>query len=174
MAQRILSRAMLAWLGLLVGLAALIVIVAWNGLGTVAQIIATGGWAILLLVLYFVVDVAGGALSWHLLFARDRAPSLRLTLASSWMGSAMNALLPVANIGGEVVRARKVMRHGIDGASAGASVIVDKTVQGLTVLLWGLVGLAVLVGHSIDREVVVGAAIGFALFGAGIAMLFLI
>jgi putative membrane protein len=174
MAQRKFNRAMLAWLGLLAGLGAIVAMVAWNGIGTVAQIISAGGWAVLLLSLYFIIDVAGSAISWRMLFARGRAPTLGVTVASAWMGSSVNALLPVANVGGEVVRARQVMRHGIDGAAAGASVIVDKTVQGLTVLLWGLVGLALLLGHTADRTVILGASAGFALMAAGIALLFLV
>ena len=174
MSQWKIGRTMLAWLGLTAGLGAVIVLVAWNGIGTVAQVIAAAGWSILLLSLYFIIDLAGSALSWQMLFAHGRAPSLGRALGSSWMGSSVNALLPVANVGGEVVRARQVMRHGLDGASAGASVIVDKTVQALTVLLWGLVGLALLVGHTADRQVIAGATLGFVLFGVGLAGFFLV
>ena len=172
MTARRSRRATLAWLGLLAGLGAVVFLVAWNGIDTVAEIIAVGGWSILLLGFFFVFDLAGGALSWRLLFAPGRGPGLAQSLLANWMGSAVNSLLPVANIGGEVVRARQIMRHGVAGSAAGASVIVDKTVQALTVLIWGLIGLALLVGHTGDREVIAGASVGFALFAAGVAGFF--
>ena len=174
MTARRSRRATLAWLGLLAGLSAIVFLVAWNGIDTVARIIAVGGWSILLLGFFFIFDLGGGALSWRLLFAPARAPSLGQSLLATWMCSAVNSLLPVANIGGEVVRARQVMRHGIVGSAAGASVVVDKTVQALTVLIWGLIGLALLVGHTGDREVIAGAAVGFALFATGVAGFFAI
>jgi putative membrane protein len=174
MSERKSRRTTLAWLGLLAGLGAVVFLVAWNGIDTVARVIAVGGWSILLLGLFFFVDLAGSAVSWRLLFAPGHGPSPARAFEASWMGSAVNALLPVANVGGEVVRARHVMRHGVAAAAAGASVIVDKTVQALTVLIWGLVGLALLVGHTGNREVIAGAAVGFALFAAGVAGFFLV
>src|SRR5690606_19500502 len=134
------SRTTLAWLGLLAGLGAIVFLVAWNGVDTVGHAIASGGWALLLLSFYVVFDLAGGTFSWRLLFARGRTPRLSHALEAAWMGSAVNSLLPVASVGGEVVRARQVMRQGTPGPEAAASVIVDKTVQALTVLIWGLVG----------------------------------
>jgi putative membrane protein len=174
MSKKRSSRTMLAWLGLLAGLSAIAFLVAWNGVDTVGRAIASGGWALLLLTFYVVFDVGGTAVSWRLLFAHGRVPRLARALEASWMGSAVNGLLPVANVGGDVVRARQLMRHGTTGPEAAASVIVDKTVQALTVLVWGLIGLALLIGHTADRQVIVGAAVGFALFAAGIAGFFLV
>lgn len=174
MTARRSRRATLAWLGLLAGLTAVVFLVAWNGIGTVAEVIAVGGWSIVLLAFYYVLDLGGSTVSWRLLFARGRAPSLGQSLLATWICGAVNSLLPVANIGGEVVRVRHVMRHGVGGTAAVASVIVDKLVQALTVLIWGLIGLALLIDHTGNREVVTGAAVGFALFGAGVAAFFLV
>ncbi|HEX7006421.1 MAG TPA: lysylphosphatidylglycerol synthase domain-containing protein [Alphaproteobacteria bacterium] len=168
------GRTTLAWLGLSAGLSAIVFLVAWNGIDTVGRAIASGGWALLLLSCYVFFDLAGSTISWRLLFARGRAPRLSYALEAEWMGSAVNSLLPVAGVGGEVVRARQVMRHGTPGLEAAASVIVDKTVQALTVLIWGLIGLALLIGHTGDRQVIAGGAVGFALFAAGVAGFFLV
>src|SRR5690606_27699248 len=159
----------LAWLGLLAGLGAIVFLVAWNGVDTGGHAIASGGWALLLLSFYVGFDLAGGPVSWRLRFLRARTPGLSHALVASGRGSAVNSLLPVASVGGEVVRGRQVMRQGRPGPEAAASVIVDKTVQALTVLIWGLVGLALLIGHTGDRQVIAGAAVGFALFASGVA-----
>lgn len=49
-----------------------------------------------------------------------------------WIGMSVNALLPVAQFGGEIVRAHLLRRLGPDGPAAAASVIVDLTVGMLT------------------------------------------
>src|SRR5690606_29996078 len=114
----------LAWLGLAAGLGALGFLAACNGVDTGGRAVRTGGWALLLLTLFVIVDLAGSALSWRLLFDRRRVPRLSDALEACWMGSAVNALLPVASVGGEVVRARQLMRKGASGPEAAASVIV--------------------------------------------------
>ena len=38
---------------------------------------------------------------WRVLFPRGRRPTTMRTFLASWMGSAVNTLLPVATIGGE-------------------------------------------------------------------------
>ncbi len=56
----------------------------------------------------------------------------------------VDSLLPVAQIGGEVVGANLLARGGLSLADAGASVIVDVTVEFLTQVAFLLIGIAVL------------------------------
>jgi putative membrane protein len=86
-----------------------------------------------------------------------------------WMGRSVNALLPVASIGGEVVKARLLALNDTKAVDAGASVVVDKTVQALSLLLWSLIGVAALVALRADDELVAAALGGAALLAAGIA-----
>jgi len=78
-------------------------------------------------------------------------------------------LLPVASVGGEVVKGRLLTLDGVDGAQASASVTVDLTVQALSLLLWSLLGIAVLVVIEADRSLALTALAGAMLLALGIA-----
>jgi hypothetical protein len=78
-------------------------------------------------------------------------------------------LLPVASVGGEVVKGRLLTLDGVDGAQASASVPVDLTVQALSLLLWSLLGIAVLVVIEADRSLALTALAGAMLLALGIA-----
>jgi putative membrane protein len=69
-------------------------------------------------------------------------------------------LLPVARIGGEVVSAQLLMRHGLRPVVAVAGLVVDMTVSLLSQFTFTLLGLAVLVaggaGGGMVRDVTLG------------------
>lgn len=155
--------------GLLLGLAAVTLMVAWQGFGTVAAALAALGAGVLLLPLAFLPHLVFAAASWALLFAPGRAPAFLQCLRAMWMGLSVDMLLPVAGLGGEVVKARILMQSSLPGTDAGASVVVDKTVQAVSLVLWGLVGIAVLVVIQADGGLVLGALIASTLLAAGIA-----
>ncbi len=156
-------------LALFLGLVAVAAMVArQDAAGVVAALVAMGAGTLLLPLAYAPHFLLAG-MSWRLLFHRGRAAGFWATLGALWMGLSVETLLPVASIGGEVVKARAVMRFGVSGADAAASVVLDKTVQAVSLILWGLVGLAVLVWLGAGREVVVGALWGAALLAAAVA-----
>ncbi|MFQ5764576.1 MAG: lysylphosphatidylglycerol synthase domain-containing protein [Rhodospirillales bacterium] len=88
---------------------------------------------------------------------------------ASWMGTAVNTLLPVATIGGEIAKARVLALWSHPAAEAAATMTVDKTVQAIVVLLWGLVGTAFLAFLVEDRTAVFGILAGAGLLALGIA-----
>ena len=85
------------------------------------------------------------------------------------MGRAVNTLLPVASIGGEIVKARVLVLWGIDGKHSSASAVVDKTVQALMTIVWGIIGISLLAAMSLDDELALYSALGLAILAAGIA-----
>ena len=157
-----------AAIALLVGLAIVIGLVIWQGVATVAAAFAAAGIAIVLLAPVYLPHLILGTVSWRLLFAPGRAPRFGAALFAKWIGGSINWLLPVANVGGELVRARLVSRHDVRGTDAGASVIVDKTVQALSALLWVMIGLVLLISLSADVALMAAVGVGLALFGLGI------
>jgi putative membrane protein len=115
-------------------------------------------------------DLALRAASFHLLFAPGRAPRFFDTTLAMWIGSSVNFLLPVATVGGEFVKARILTLRSVAGVDAAASVMLDKTVQALSVLLWAIIGIAVLaVVVPSDEPLVATAIVGAALLAFGIA-----
>jgi putative membrane protein len=155
-------------IGLLAGLAAATLLVAWQGFGTIGGALVSLGTGLLLLPLAFLPHLVFAAWSWSLLFRPGHAPGFATALRAMWMGLSVDMLLPLASFGGEVVKARVLMQAGVGGTDAGASVVVDKTVQAISLVLWGLIGIAILFGIEADGELVTGALIASALLAAGV------
>jgi len=80
----------------------------------------------------------------------------------------VNALLPVAQLGGELVKARLVIKAGQPTATAMASVVVDKTVQAVTQLAYALLGIGLLAISYAADDIVLGAVAFLLFLGAGI------
>lgn len=144
-------------------------LIAWQGLGDVSDIILASGWPILLVPLAWSPTVFLGTLSWQLLFHPNQEPPYRQLFMALWMGRSINTLLPVASIGGEVVKARMLILWGYAKAEASASVVVDKTVQVFGTIIWGLIGVVLLVHYSVEQDLIAAALTGFAVLGAGVA-----
>ncbi len=155
--------------GFLIGLGVVIALVAWQGVATIADRLAVAGWGILLVALFIPPDLILRTASWRLLFAPGRTPRFADTVWAMWIGSSVNFLLPVATIGGEFVKARLLTLRSVRGVDAAASVLLDKTVQAVSVLLWALIGMTILVVVAPDEPMVAAALAGLALLMLGIA-----
>ena len=84
------------------------------------------------------------------------------------MGRGINTLLPVATIGGEVAKARLITLWGTSGVDASASVLVNKTVQALALIPWGIIGICLLFYLAIDNKFAIPVLTGFLLLAIGI------
>ncbi len=155
--------------GFLIGLGIVILLVAWQGVAAVADRLGAAGWGILLVSLFILPDLILSTASWRLLFAPGRTPRFADVARAMWIGSSVNSLLPVATIGGEFVKARALTLRSVRGVDAAASVVLDKTVQAVSVLLWALIGIAILALVAPDERVVTAALVGSALLMLGIA-----
>ncbi len=155
--------------GFVIGLGIVIALVVWQGVATVADRLAAAGWGMVLVSLFIPPDLILRAASWRLLFAPGRTPRFSDTAWAMWIGSSVNFLLPVATIGGEFVKARLLTLRSVRGVDATASVLLDKTVQAASALLWALIGIAILVVVAPDEPMVTVALAGVALLMLGIA-----
>ncbi len=155
-------------IGLLVGAATLFLLVAWQGLAPVIDLLGEAGWSLLLVCLFAPPHQLMGSEAWRRLFPAGHRPGVVQTLLASWMGSAVNSLLPVATIGGEVVKARVLTLWSHSGIDAASTAVVDKTVQAIVVLIWAVTGIAMLAAVAPDERVVTGAIIGAVLLALGI------
>ncbi len=157
-------------IGLIIGLGAVIALVVWQGVAAIFDILAGAGWGILLVALFIPPDMLLRVASFQLLFPPDRRPRLADNFFAMWIGTSVNFLLPVATVGGEFVKARILTLRSVRGVDAVASVVVDKTVQALSILLWAVIGTAVLATVAPPDEPMVAAAIiGASLLACGIA-----
>jgi len=159
----------LATFGLLAGLTAAILLIAWQGVATVGTALVSLGASVLLLPLAFLPSLVLVTLSWHRLFLAPPRPRFPAVLRATWVGASVDTLLPTASIGGEVVKARLLAQSGTPGVEAAASVVVDKTVQAIAIVLQALIGALVLVVLQVERGLVLVSLAAVALLAAGVA-----
>ncbi len=76
---------------------------------------ASTGWGIVLLMLLYLPHLAISTNSWRLLFAAGRVPGYGKAMYVKWIGGSVNWLLPVASIGGELVKARLITQRAVRG-----------------------------------------------------------
>jgi putative membrane protein len=139
--------AWLAWAGGLGGLALLTALVMAQGGGAIAATLAHGGWALLLVVPARLATLALDTRAWRLLLdpfdpGRRAGPLFLL-----WVGAvreAVNRLLPVAGIGGEVVGVRLARLRIRDSTALAASVIVEVLLTIAVVYLFCGIGVLVM------------------------------
>lgn len=150
--------------GLFTGLAAMGALLAWQGLEEVAGVLGAAGWSLLLVCLIAPPEALLASEAWRRLFPRDQRPSVLEALCASWIGAAVNSLLPLATIGGEIAKARVLTLWGAPADSTVSATIVDKTIQAIVILVWGLIGAALLAALVPTEGVLLGA------FGGGAAL----
>lgn len=154
-------------LALVLGLAVAVALVVWQGAGEVVRALAGAGWEVVWVVPLWIVPLALATEAWRVLFPPARPIGYPFALHASWVGFGVNWLLPVAMVGGEAAKVRLMHRRGIDAGLGAATVVVDKTVQVGTQVLFALLGLSLLGGRYAGGEIVLPAAVAVVLLSVG-------
>jgi putative membrane protein len=134
-------------IGAACGLAAAIFIFTRHDPGSIWQAASLIGWGLVGLVLWRFLSLLVAGAAWRLLFPPDRRPAPPIAFLARWVSESVNGLLPVAQVGGELARARLVFqalrRQGkpASGMDAAATVIVDVTLALVAQVLFALPGL---------------------------------
>jgi putative membrane protein len=147
--------------GLALGLVLFITLLIWQGVLEVIQLLLTSGWSLLWLSLIWLPSFIPATQGWRVLFQVDKRPGFIPSFLAMWLGRAVNNLLPVATIGGEIAKARIISLHGVKGIDAAASVMVDKVIQAISVAIWGFIGVSTLLILSDNDELAFYAILGF-------------
>ncbi len=127
------------------GISLLIAILIYFGIGDVLKALETAGFGLFLVAASHVAPLFLDSKAWQLLFIGKKIPGLPILMKARWIGESINSLLPAAQIGGDLVRARMLAVRGYSVSEAGASVLVEITVALLTQLVFSLVGIAGLI-----------------------------
>ncbi len=135
------------------------------------------GWRLVPITLFRLVPLSLDALSWRELLPASSWPSVFSVVSMRWIRESINALLPVAGVGGDIAAARLVHRRGVPGAKAAAAMVVDITVGAATQLIFVLAGVTVLAARSSAHAAIpVASAMltGIAVFVAAVATFVLV
>ncbi len=161
-------RALAAALGL-AGLALATALVVWHGAGAVAEAVLAAGWGLLAVVAFEAVPLSLDSLAWRYLVPARSRPSLARVVRARWIRQSVSQLLPVAQVGGDVVGARMLYLAGVRGEQAGASVVVDLTLGASTQVLYTLCGLSLLAAQYGTNGMALPLLAGMALVACGLA-----
>jgi putative membrane protein len=135
----------------LIGLLVLIGLVMHQGAGTIFHVLSSAGWILLLIVPFHAVPLLIDTLGWRCLFLdQSQRPGIPVLFGIIAIREAVNRLLPVAGIGGELVGVRLLAFRGMQTPQAAASVIVEVFLTIAAQLFFIALGLLCLI-HVTDQ-----------------------
>lgn len=146
----------------LIGLGAAIGLIAWHGFDDVLRAFSVAGWGILWASLFHLIPLAMASYAWMILFPGRRRPTFAFMAYIMWVRAAVNNLMPVARIGGEVIAARLLIKHGWRKAPAVASVVVETTISVVTVFIFDIAGILLLALHNPTTDIMIKLAAAIA------------
>ncbi len=164
-------------LSILIGFGLFSAVFIWQGIAPVLEKLSLAGWPMLFVCFFAAPVLLGNSEAWRILFPSVSRPRTFKALWASSMGSAVNALLPVATIGGSFVKARVLSLWGLPQVDTISTMVVDKTVQAIVAALLGVVGVALLAVLLPDDPRITSIALAtlvliFGIFGFIIIQLF--
>ena len=165
-----MKRALIGAAGL--GLVLAIAIIVYEGLGDVSRAFAAVGYGLITITMLRAVEIAGAGTGWWIVFPPKAGASLRLCVWLRFIREAINTLLPVAQVGGEIVGARIMTFFNISAGLAGASVLVDMLMQVVSLFLFVIVGVGILATYGADDALVGSMMAGISLMGVALAGFF--
>lgn len=142
-----LAKRLLAWALTALGLAGLVLLVRWAGVGDVTRDLSAVGWMLVPIALFHLGPVLLDASAWRTLSPPPRQ-ALWVFAAARWVREGVNALLPAAQVGGEVVAVRLLSRLGARTSEAGAIVALDLATEFLSMVVVGGVGAGLLLATA--------------------------
>jgi putative membrane protein len=129
---------------LLVGVAVVVWLVAQADFATLVGFFPQIGWGFVLILLARAGSIVIDAAAWNCLLPASERSRFRSILTLRWIAESINTTLPVAQIGGEVVRARLLQRQLHAPARGAASVVVDFCLNLFAQIAFTLLGFALL------------------------------
>lgn len=111
--------------------------------GKVLEELRADGWlAVAAMSSNHLIAVALCGVAWFVPFADARRGTWKTFVLARWIRDAINQILPLVPLGGEVLGARVVINHGFSGPSVAALTIVDVTAEMLSQIVFSLIGVA--------------------------------
>jgi putative membrane protein len=155
--------------GLILGIAAFAVVLATHNMTTVFGALAGAGWRLSWVVIWRILSIFASAVGWWCLFPVSAKPPYPYLALGRWISEAINHLLPVVQIGGDVVRARLAylvaQRRGLplSGVATAAVQVIDITCALSAQVIMVTIGFLLLWwrGNVAVWPVVIGIAIAF-------------
>ena len=154
-------------------IAACIGLFAWSGIDAIGNAVANAGWGMPFVALTRAATVALSGLAWWLLFPAQTRLRPRGAVLVRFVREGVNALLPLTQVGGDVIGARLLTFWAVPGPLAAVSIFVDVLMQAATLLLFAALGLVMLLALGADMTVARTVMTGLAVVAAIVVSLYL-
>ncbi|HVC49133.1 MAG TPA: lysylphosphatidylglycerol synthase domain-containing protein [Burkholderiales bacterium] len=138
----------------LIGMVFIIILVLHEGAGGVMGCLEVAGWGLLWLVPFHLLPIGLDATGWRRLLRDERRATLPFLVWVAGIRESINGLLPVARIGGELAGIRLLFRRGIPGDVAGASIMVEVTLNLVSQFMFALMGVGIMV-HYVGKSAII-------------------
>ena len=144
-----------------VGLALGGVLLATHDLSGILATLGAAGWGVLLVVALHLPQTVLSGIAFGVLIGR-RGRRLDLMWLMRWIRESVNTLLPVAQVGGDVVRVRLLAGRGLPLKAGIAASLVDVTAEMAAQIVFTLLGVAALLtgAHAGAALPVAATAVG--------------
>lgn len=126
------------------GLAGLLALLGYYGFADVGRVLASGAAGIVVVTLFHLLPMLADTLAWRWLLPRAHRGGLGDLLWMRWICESVNTLFPVAQVGGDVVRARLANQRGLPAADAAGTMIADLTTSAMMLVVFGSAGALLL------------------------------
>ncbi len=130
---------------------AVIALVAFFGARTIGVEVMRAGWAVPVTTALLFLQLWLSSIAWRLAVGAEQ-PRLGRWFRIRWIREAVNSMLPVAQLGGNIVGIRLLMLRGVPGPQAGAGTTLDLTIEAVTQLLFTIAGFIVLATMRSDTD----------------------
>jgi putative membrane protein len=140
-----------ALVALILGLVAVAGLFASSDLGEIGRALTTAGWGVLVVIAAHGPSVVATTLGWRAVIDSPTTPPFLSLLKLRWIKESVNSLLPVAQVGGDLVRARLLIHRGVSLRAAAAGCTVDVAAGTVSLFLYLLMGLAFLLVSPHER-----------------------
>jgi putative membrane protein len=134
------------------GIALALTLLLRNDLRGIGETLLGVGWWILLIAALHLPQILFAVLGWRALFEKPR-PGLWLLFRIRWVRDSVNTLLPVAKLGGDVVRIRLLSRRGVRLPIVASSTVVDVFLEVATQIAFTLGAVILLLASSQAEDV---------------------
>ncbi len=131
-----------ALLAIALGGGAVIALAAWAGLSAIGAEVWQAGWVIPPAVALMLIQLHLSAIAWRI--SIGGGPRLSRYFRVRWIREAVNSMLPVAQLGGNILAVRMLASRGVPVPTATAGTTLDITIEVATQLIFTMAGFAVL------------------------------
>jgi putative membrane protein len=129
----------------LAGAALFTILLIHQGAPDIVRALAAVGWWLAVIAIFHLIPMLLDGLTWWMLFPRLDRVRYRTVFWMRWIGESISNLLPAAQVGGDLVRARLAVLGGTRVSVSAATVLVDITVSVFAQTIFTLLGLGLLI-----------------------------